>query len=55
MSKFLILNGVRRALASLESGRKTVPALVFREGKKPELHPRMRIDRLFAPRTAVKR
>jgi hypothetical protein len=50
-----IHNGVRRALACREAGRKTVPAVVYREGRKPELHPRMRLDRLFSPKATVAR
>lgn len=32
---YFVLNGVRRALASLAEGRKTVPAILYREGCPP--------------------
>lgn len=50
---FFILDGVRRALAAREAGRKTVPAIVFREGQAPELRPRMPLASLYSPKDAV--
>jgi len=44
---FFIQSGVRRALASLEAGRKTIPAIVHREGYPSEERPRLALDRLF--------
>jgi hypothetical protein len=53
--KFFILNGVRRALASREDGRRTVPAILYREGRKPEFLPRMRLAKLFSSKVTVPR
>lgn len=50
---FYILNGVRRALASLIWHRKTVPAIIYREGMEPEYRARMRLDQLYSPKTTV--
>lgn len=52
-SNFFILNGVRRALASLDAGLKTVPAIIYREGRSPELRPRLRLANLFSPKDTV--
>jgi hypothetical protein len=52
---FFITSGVRRALASLEAGRKTVPAIIYREGKRPESRKRMPLDELFTSKTVVER
>jgi hypothetical protein len=53
--KFFIQNGVRRALASREDGRKTVPAILYREGRPPELFPRMRLSKLYTSKKGVPR
>jgi hypothetical protein len=53
MSSFYILNGVRRALACREAGRKTVPAIIYREGLPPEHRPRMRLANLFSPKESL--
>ena len=50
---FFILNGVRRALAAREAGLKTVPAILYREGRPPERRPRMRLAKLFSPKDSV--
>jgi hypothetical protein len=55
MTKFYILNGVRRALASREWNRKTIPAIVFLgSGKKPVLRPRMSLVALFSPKPTIR-
>jgi hypothetical protein len=51
--KFVILNGVRRSLASREAGRKTVPAIIFREGHTPQRRARMRLDSLFSFKATI--
>jgi hypothetical protein len=53
--RFYILNGVRRAVASLASGRKTIRAILYREGMRPKLYRRMRLDRLFSGKPSVLR
>ena len=53
MSAFYILNGVRRALACREAGRKTVPAIIYRDGHRPELRPRMRLASLYSPKESI--
>ena len=50
---FFISNGVHRAVASREAGRKTIPAVIYREGRKPEFRPRMRLDQLYSPKRSV--
>jgi hypothetical protein len=52
-SKFFILNGVRRALVAREAGRKTISAIIYREGKAPQKRPRMRLSQLHSPKHAV--
>ena len=51
--KFYILSGVRRALATRESGRKTIRAVVYREGHAP-VRRRVRLSRLYSPKAEVK-
>ena len=51
--KFFISNGVRRALASREAGRKTISAIIYREGRPPERRPRMRLDQLYSSKLVV--
>lgn len=50
---FFIQNGVRRALASREDGRKTIPAIIYRAGRKPELRPRMSLSKLYTSKEMV--
>lgn len=52
---FFILNGVRRALACREAGRKTVPAILYRDGQAPEHRPRVRLTSLFTSKKTVLR
>jgi len=52
---FFITSGVRRALASLEAGRATIPATIHREGERPEYRPRMSLHLLYSPKTSIKR
>jgi hypothetical protein len=52
-ARYFILNGVRRALASREAGRKTVPAIIYQEGKAPKKRPRLRLSSLFASKATV--
>jgi hypothetical protein len=33
---FYIQDGVRRAVASREAGRRTIPAIIYQEGRKPK-------------------
>jgi hypothetical protein len=47
-----ILNGVRRALAAREAGRKTIWALLHQAGTRSVLR-RARLDRLYSPKAAV--
>lgn len=51
--KYFILNGVRRAVASLQAGRRTIPAIVYREGYPPKLRRRLRLDCLWSGKTRV--
>jgi hypothetical protein len=55
MQRYFILNGVRRALACRDAGLKTVPAIIHREGREPELRPRMRIASLVTSKQTVLR
>lgn len=54
-SGFFILNGVRRALAAREAGRKTISAIICREGRPPEHRPRMRLDQLYSSKREVEK
>ena len=49
---FFIQDGIRRALAAREAGRKTIVAVVYREGSRPTRH-RVRIERLYSPKETV--
>jgi len=51
--RFYIHSGVRRALASLKWGRKTIPAFILREGAKPAFRPRLRLDSLHSPKRVL--
>jgi hypothetical protein len=55
MYKYFIQSGVRRALASLKDGRKTIPAILHCEGLRSERWLRMPLDRLFTSKTMVAR
>ncbi len=52
---FVIQNGVRRAVASREAGRVTIPAVIRRRGEKTERRPRMRLDQLLSPKSSIER
>ena len=52
-TRYYIQSGVRRALVSLAAGRKTIPAHVHREGRKPEYHARLKIDQLYTSKRTV--
>ena len=49
-----ILNGVRRALAVREAGRKTIWAIYHQAGTRSVLQ-RVRLDRLYSPKASVER
>lgn len=51
--RFYIHSGVRRAVASRDWGRKTVPAFIYREGMRPEYRARMRLGQLYSPKDTV--
>lgn len=53
MEMFVIQNGVRRAVASREAGRSTIPAVIRRRGKKTERRQRMRLDQLLSPKESI--
>lgn len=52
--KLYILNGVRRALATREAGRRTIWALFHQAGTRSVLR-RVSIDRLYSPKAAVEK
>jgi hypothetical protein len=52
---FVIQNGVRRAIASREAGRLTIPAIIRRRGERAEHRPRMRLDQLLSPKESIER
>lgn len=47
---YFVTNGVRRALASLMDERKTVPAILYREGRPPRTL-EVLLSRLYVPAT----
>jgi len=51
--RFYILNGVRRAVAVREAGRRTIQALIHRSGKQP-VEKRVSLSQLFSPKSQVK-
>lgn len=53
-TKYYILQGVRRAVACREWKRKTVPAIIVREGHQSVLRPRLSLALLYSPRSTVK-
>jgi hypothetical protein len=50
--RFYILNGVRRAMAVREAGRKTIQATILRAGK-PPVSRRLALKLLFSPKAQV--
>jgi hypothetical protein len=50
--RFYILNGVRRAVAVREAGRRTIQALIHRSGKSRLLR-RLALKQLFSPKAQV--
>ena len=50
--RLYILNGVRRAVAVREAGKKTIQATIHRAGKSP-VSRRIALDRLFSPKARV--
>jgi len=50
--KLYIQNGVRRALAAREAGRKTIGALFHSAGTKPKRR-RVSLDQLYSPKAKV--
>ncbi len=48
MTRFYIQSGVRRALASLHTGRKTIRATLYREGQPPK-RCRVKLSDLYVP------
>ena len=53
-AKFYILNGVRRALATREAGRRTIWALFHQAGTRSVLR-RVPLDRLYSPKDTVEK
>jgi hypothetical protein len=51
--KYFIQDGVRRALASREDRRKTVPAVIIREGEKNVYRSRVDLNELYTSKRTV--
>ena len=53
--KYFIQDGVRRALASREDRRKTVPAVIIREGEKKVYRSHVDLNELYTSKRTVER